>query len=170
VKEWQSEYKKKVIDPSDVQEAAESIRASGKTIATLNGSFDLLHSGHLQSIYEASQLADILIVALNSDSSIKRYKDPSRPIITLEHRLQMIAALDWVDFATWFDETDPRRLLEKIKPDVHVNGIEWKNNCVEEALVASYGGKMHYVPLISGLSTTQIVNNIANLYDQAKVN
>ncbi len=169
MKQWQGDYKKKLLLPSDLQKTADSCRKSGKTIATINGSYDLLHAGHLQSLYEASQLADVLIVGLNSDSSIKEYKDPSRPIIPLDSRLQMMAALEWVDYVSWFDETDPREFLKKIKPDVHVNGIQWKDHCIEEDLVKSLGGKIHYVALIPGLSTSQIVNKILNLYDRAKV-
>lgn len=128
-------------------------------LVTLNGSFDLLHAGHLQIIFEASQLGDLLIVALNTDASIQKYKSPKRPIVPLEYRLQMMAALEFVDYVTWFEETDPRQLLSKIKPNIHVNGAEY-GDCIEGETVRSHGGKVHLVELISGLSTSQLIRKI----------
>src|SRR5262245_48150077 len=122
---WSKEYLRRVIDPSKLEETVAQLKIQGKTIATLNGSFDLLHAGHLQIIYEASQQADILIVALNTNESIQQYKSKDRPIIPLEYRLQLMAALQFVDFVTWFSETTPCALLEKIRPHVHVNGAEY---------------------------------------------
>ena len=160
---WSVECQNKCINPNNLQQKVAAIREEGKKIATLNGSFDLLHAGHLQIIYEASLQADVLIVALNSDSSIKQYKNPLRPIIPLEYRLQMMSALGFVDYVTWFDETDPRNLLQKIKPDVHVNGAEYGKNCIEAQTVKSYGGEIHIVKLVPGLSTTQILKTITDL-------
>lgn len=158
--QWAQVYQKKVIDPSELISRLAEIRRDQKKIATLNGSFDLLHAGHLQIIFEASQVGDILIVALNTDHSIQQYKSPKRPIIPLKYRLQMMAALEFVDFVTWFEETDPRQLLSIIKPDVHVNGSEYGENCIEAATVKAHGGKIHLVPLIPGLSTSTIISKI----------
>lgn len=94
MKSWSREYEKKVLSPDNLERKVAELRRSGKTIATLNGSFDLLHAGHLQILFEASQVADILIVALNTDQSIKKYKSPEKPIIPLEYRMQMIVALE----------------------------------------------------------------------------
>lgn len=160
-KTWAAESRKKWILPELLPSRIEEIRREGKKIATLNGSFDLLHAGHLQIIYEASQAADVLIVALNTDDSIKQYKSTSRPIIPLEYRLEMITALEFVNYATWFNETDPRNILSIIKPDVHVNGAEYGLDCVEAETVKSNGGRLQIVSLIPGLSTTQIINKIA---------
>ena len=159
---WKNSYKHKLILPDDLKDKIDEIRKKKKTVATLNGSFDLLHAGHLQIIYEAKQTADILIVALNSDASIKAYKSVDRPIIPLEYRLQMMAALQFVDYITWFDETDPIKILEVIKPDVHVNGSEYGENCIEAEIVKKYGGKIHIVEKIDGLSTSQIISKIKN--------
>ena len=150
----------KVVDPSHIEAKVMNLRQQGKTIATLNGSFDLLHAGHLEMIYQASCQADILIVALNSDRSIQEYKSPMRPIIPLEYRLRMMAALAMVDYVTWFDETDPRQILSRIRPDVHVNGAEYGENCIEAETVRSCGGRLHIVSLVPGLSTSQIVKKI----------
>lgn len=150
----------KVIEPNCIEKIVAALRQDNKTIATLNGSFDLMHAGHLEMIYQASLQADILIVALNTDRSIKEYKSPLRPIIALEYRLRMMAALEMVDFVTWFDETDPRQILMRIKPDVHVNGAEYGENCIEAEVVRAHGGKIHIVQLVPGLSTTQIIKKI----------
>lgn len=157
---WKDRCRNKFINPEDLEEKVGALRAMGKTIATLNGSFDLLHAGHLQMIYEASLQGDILILALNTDSSIHEYKSPNRPIIPLEYRLQMIAALEFVDFVTWFNETTPIKLLERIKPNVHINGTEYGKNCVEAEAVKRYGGIIHVVDLVPGLSTTNIIDKI----------
>lgn len=160
---WNEAYKNKFIAPEDLESKASDLRHQGKTIATLNGSFDLLHAGHLQMIFEASKQADILILALNSDASIQAYKSPDRPLISLEERLQMVAALSFVDYVTFFDETDPIALLEKIKPNVHVNGSEYGEKCIEAEAVKKHGGRIHIVRLIPGLSTTQIIEKIKTI-------
>lgn len=161
---WSTAYKRKLIQPNDLDAFVKSIRDKGLTIATLNGSFDLMHAGHLHMIYEASQVADVLIIALNSDASIQKYKSVDRPIIPLDNRLQMMAALGFVTYVTWFDETDPRRILSQIRPDVHVNGAEYGENCIEAATVKQHGGRIHIVELVPGLSTSQIIKKIVQVY------
>lgn len=153
----------KTIEPSSLPFKIKEIRKAHFTLATLNGSFDLLHAGHLEIIYEASKQADLLLVALNSDSSIQGYKSPDRPIIPLKYRLQQIAALAFVDYVTWFDELDPRALLDIVQPDVHVNGAEYGLHCIESETVRKHGGKLHVVELVPGLSTTSIIKKIQNL-------
>lgn len=156
---------RKRIDPSVLEARVKEIKKSGKTIATLNGSFDLLHAGHLHIIYEASLQADVLIVALNTDASIQKYKSPKRPIIPLEYRLQMMTALSFVSYVTWFEETDPIAILGKIKPNVHVNGAEYGENCIEAEVVRKNGGKVHIVSLVPGLSTSQVIKKIRETCD-----
>lgn len=155
----------KLVPMEGIEDWANRIRKEGKTIATLNGSFDLLHAGHLEMIHQASLQADVLIVALNSDSSIQAYKSPNRPIVSLEYRLQMMSALEMVDYVTWFEETDPIALLSKIKPDVHVNGAEYGENCIEADVVRSHGGRIHIVELIPGLSTSRILEKVKQACD-----
>jgi len=111
-------------------------------------------------IFEASNQADVLIVALNSDNSIKQYKSKTRPIIPLEYRLQMMSALEFVDYVTYFDDTDPIRILDIIKPNVHTNGKEYGQNCIEANIVRKNGGKIHIVDLIENLSTSEIIKKI----------
>ncbi len=150
----------KICEPSQLPALAHALREDGNTIATINGSFDLLHAGHLQIIYEASQQADRLIVALNSDTSIQRYKSPERPIIPLPFRLQMMSALAFVDHVTWFDETNPCAILALIKPNIHVNGPEYGEECIEADVVLSHGGAIHIAQHIAGCSTSDIINKI----------
>jgi rfaE bifunctional protein nucleotidyltransferase chain/domain len=157
---WKTYSQTKYIDPKNLSAKVNELRAAGKSIATLNGSFDLMHAGHLHIVFEASQVCDVLIVALNTDRSIQEYKSPKRPIVPLEYRLQMMAALGFVDYVTWFDETDPRRILGEIKPDVHVNGAEYGENCIEAPVVKENGGRIHIVKLVPGLSTSQILKKI----------
>lgn len=156
-------FTRKIIDPKELSAKVNHIRSQKKTIATLNGSFDLMHAGHLHIIHEASTVADVLIVALNSDSSIKQYKSPDRPIIPLKYRAELMAALEFVTYVTWFEETDPIKILSLIKPDVHVNGAEYGQNCIEAPTVKAHGGKIHIVPLVPGLSTSQIITKINSL-------
>lgn len=162
---WRDAYKKKVITPDTLAEQIQAIKSSGKTVATLNGSFDLLHAGHLHIIFEASKVADVLIVLLNTDESIRRYKSADRPIVPLKYRLELIAALECIDYVTWFDETDPRRVLAIIKPDVHVNGQEYGPDCIERDVVVENGGRLHLVERIDGLATSQLLKKIKSLCD-----
>ena len=157
---WEQYSQKKIVSPEKLKEKVDTIRKAGKTIATLNGSFDLLHAGHLHILFEASKVADVLIVALNSDRSVQQYKSIHRPIISLNYRLSMVSALEFVNYVTWFDETDPRNLLSIIKPDVHVNGAEYSDDCIEAETVNSFCGRIHLVSRIPGLSTSEIVEKI----------
>lgn len=156
-------YQQKVIDPDELERKIEELRSEGLTISVLNGSFDLMHAGHLHIIFEASKQGDILIVALNTDRSIQEYKSPLRPIIPLKYRLQMMAALEFVSFVTWFDETDPRKILSIIKPDVFVNGSEYGYNCIEAETVKNNGGTVHIVEKIPGLATSEIIRKIVEI-------
>jgi rfaE bifunctional protein nucleotidyltransferase chain/domain len=153
----------KYLLPDNLAETILRLRAEGKTIATLNGSFDLLHAGHLEMIFQASKQADILIMALNTDRSIQEYKSPKRPIVPLEYRLQMCAALSMVDYVTWFDEIDPRNILQKICPDVHVNGAEYGPDCIEASVVKACGGRVHIVDLVPGLSTSALIAKVVDV-------
>ena len=164
-KSFEKYFETKWIEPSALQEKVEALKAEGKKIVTLNGSFDLLHAGHLHMIYEASLQGDILIVALNTDHSIQQYKSPKRPIVSLHYRSHMMAALAFVDYVTCFDETDPRVLLEKIKPHVHANGAEYGSNCIEADVVKKHGGHVHIVELIPGLSTSNLIKKIVETCD-----
>lgn len=155
----------KIFPAQELASTISSLKKKGKTIATLNGSFDLLHAGHLYILFEAARSADILVVALNSDASIKRYKSKNRPIIPLQFRLEMIAALGCVDYVTWFEEDDPREFIRLIRPNVHVNGAEYGTSCIEASALAECGASLHLVQRIPGLATSDIITKIKNLCD-----
>lgn len=151
---------RKVVEPDQIETQVRKIRSKGCTIATLNGSFDLLHAGHLFILHEAKLQADVLFVALNSDASIRKYKDEKRPIVPLAYRLEMMAAIEFVDFVSWFEETDPRQILSKICPDVHVNGAEYGESCIEAETVRNLGARLHLVRRIPSLSTSSIIEKV----------
>jgi len=158
-------YQRKMISPNHLEALSSRLKDEGKTLVTLNGSFDLLHPGHLEMIYQASLQGDILILLLNSDESIKENKGKGRPINNLDVRMQNIAALEMVDYVTFFVQSDPRSALETIKPHIHVNGSEYGEDCIEADVVKNYGGKIHIVKLIDGYSSTSLIERIKNSCD-----
>ena len=162
-KTYKEVSKDKILPLEDLLKKLQELRSKGKSVVTLNGSFDLLHAGHLEMLYQASLQGDILVVALNTDASIQGYKGPKRPIVPLEGRAQMVAALEMVDFVTSFSEADPKKLLSQIKPDVHVNGSEYGKDCIEAEVVKEHGGKVHIVSLVPGLSTTALLRKIVEV-------
>ena len=157
LKTWEKESRKKIIHPKDLNKKILSLRKNNNTIVTLNGAFDILHIGHLEILYQASLQASCLILLLNSDESIKKYKKKSRPINELEHRLLITTAISFIDYVTWFNQLTPIEILEQIKPDVHVNGYDYKDNCIEEPTIKKNGGRVHLVKLISNISTSLII-------------
>jgi rfaE bifunctional protein nucleotidyltransferase chain/domain len=136
---------------------AETLRKNSKRIVTVNGSFDLLHSGHLHILNEARACGDVLIVGLNSDRSVRSYKGPGRPIVPEKERAEILLALRMVDYVHIFDEADPIAFLKEIRPDVHVNGAEYGEDCIEAGAVKQGGGRIHLVGRIPGLSTSGLV-------------
>lgn len=160
---WKTYSAHKQVHPHDLIAFVQNLRQQGKTLATLNGSFDLLHAGHLFMIYEAAQQADCLLVALNSDASVRAYKGISRPIIPLNERIELLTALAFVDYVTWFEESDPRALLRIVRPDVHVNGAEYGTDCIEAAIVREIGARLHLVERLPGLATSTILAKIAEM-------
>jgi len=136
------------------------LRKEGKKIATLSGSFDILHPGHIQILQEAKNQADILIVLLNSDRSVRGYKGKRHPINNQEDRAAMLSAIQFVDYIVIFDDLVPNRMLEKIKPDVHCNGSDWGKDCVEKETVEKNGGRIHVLKWKKGYSSTKLVQKI----------
>lgn len=138
-------------------ELAATLRATGRRIVTINGSFDLLHSGHLRILSEAKRQGDVLIVGLNSDASVRRHKGAGRPVVPEGQRAEMLLALRMVDYVHIFDEADPIAFLEQVRPDVHVNGAEYGENCVESEAVRRHGGALHLVERLPNLSTSGLL-------------
>ncbi len=152
--------REKILDPAQIEAKCEELRSENKTVVTLNGSFDLLHPGHLEIMYQASLQGDVLLMLLNSDASIQRYKAKDRPINPLQVRMQLIAALAMVDFVSYFEEDDPCSMLDRIRPDVHINGSDYSEDCLEAPVVKKHGGRIHLVELVPGFSSTNILNKV----------
>jgi D-beta-D-heptose 7-phosphate kinase / D-beta-D-heptose 1-phosphate adenosyltransferase len=152
----------RLIPRDGLAQLAATLRAKGKRIVTINGSFDILHNGHLYILNEARERGDVLIVGLNSDASVKAYKGSDRPIVSERHRAEMLLALRTVDYVHIFDEADPIAFLKEISPDVHVNGAEYGEHCIESETVRRGGGKIHIVNRIPGLSTSGRVDALTH--------
>jgi len=143
----------------------ERLRAGGKKIVFTNGCFDILHVGHTRYLNEARKLGDVLIVALNSDSSVRAIKGEKRPIVPEAERAEMLASLRPVDFVTLFSEDTPLELIEFLRPDIIVKGGDWKEEkVVGRDSVLRWGGRVVIVPEVKGASTTGIVDKIRNTY------
>jgi len=139
----------------------DAYRKQGKTIAFTNGCFDILHAGHIAMLREAANTGDLLVVALNSDRSIRRLKGKGRPVNQQANRIMVLSELESIDYVVVFNQDTPAQLLEKIKPDVLIKGGDYRKNQVIGAdFVESYGGKVVLVKPIKGLSTTQIVRKL----------
>jgi D-beta-D-heptose 7-phosphate kinase / D-beta-D-heptose 1-phosphate adenosyltransferase len=136
-------------------------RAQGESIVWTNGCFDVIHAGHVDYLQFAAAQGDVLVVGLNSDSSVRRLKGPGRPISSQEHRARVLSALQVVDYVAIFNESTPERPIKAVRPDVLVKGEDWRDKGVVGAeFVASYGGRVVLAPLVKGLSTTTIVEQI----------
>ena len=132
-----------VADYRDLAEILAAERAKGRSVALTNGCFDLLHVGHTRLIADARQLADVLVVALNSDTSVRRHKGEGRPYVPLDERMEVMAALDAVDLVTSFSESTAAALLGALRPEVHVKGSDWTPDTVPERdVVLGYGGRI----------------------------
>jgi rfaE bifunctional protein nucleotidyltransferase chain/domain len=153
----------KVISREQLADIIVRLKEQGKTIVTTNGSFDLLHIGHVTMLQEAKSLGDVLIVGLNSDASIKCYKGQYRPICPQSHRASMLAALACTDYITIFDELTPIDLLKIIQPHIHVNSPEHGKDCVEREVVEQHGGHIHLAQLVEGLSTTELIERVVEV-------
>jgi rfaE bifunctional protein nucleotidyltransferase chain/domain len=145
---------------ADLREERGRWRRDGKKVVFTNGCYDLLHPGHIRLLEQARSLGDVLILALNSDASIGRMKGPSRPILPEDERCQMALALEAVDAVTLFDEDTPRELIAEILPDVLVKGADWAHFVAGREEVEAAGGKVLNLPLESGYSTTNIVDDL----------
>ena len=155
--------KQKIKTTREIKELAEE--KQNKIIVTTNGVFDILHLGHIKYLQEAKKLGDILIVAINSDSSVKQIKGPERPINSEQSRAEVLAALSFVDYIIIFNETDPVNVLSDIKPDIHVKGGDYKiDEIIEKDIVEKSNGKIVLIPEIKGYSTTDLINKIIKNY------
>ena len=139
----------------------ESRRRNGQTVAFTNGCFDVLHAGHVQYLAEARRQADCLVVALNSDESVKQLKGPTRPLNKVDARAIVLAGLQDIDYVTIFADKTPAAVIEAVRPDVLVKGADYrKSDVVGAAFVEGYGGRVHLADLRDGFSTTSLIERM----------
>ncbi len=129
---------------------------AGRKVVFTNGCYDLLHPGHVRLLENSRSLGDVLILALNTDASVARYKGPSRPLMPEAERIALACALEAVDAVTLFDEDTPRELIAKVLPDVLVKGADWSHFIAGREEVEAAGGVVHALPLEPGYSSTNI--------------
>ena len=153
-----------VVDLDVLLARREAWRAQGRTVVWTNGVFDLMHVGHVRNLRAAAGLGDVLVVGVNSDASVRRLKGPERPYIPADERAEMLAALSGVDAVVIFDEDTPEAILARVRPDVHVKGEDYRppngKPIPEAEIVEGYGGRIAYLPIVPGRSTTSLVGDI----------
>jgi len=149
----------KIVDKGKLKNIISSLKSKGKKVVFTNGCFDIIHAGHISYLKEAKNLGDILIIGLNSDSSVSKIKS-GRPIIPEKQRAEVLSALYMVDYITLFHEETPYELIKEIKPDILVKGSDWKE---EDIVGRDIVGKVHTIPFVEGVSTSQIIKKIKKL-------
>ena len=138
-------------------------KRAGKTVVFTNGCYDVLHPGHIRLLEKARSLGDVLILALNTDSSVQRLKGPNRPLLSETERAEVASALAAVDAVTFFDEDTPRELIAAVLPDVLIKGADWAHFIAGREEVEAAGGQVLALPLEPGYSTTNIVDQVLAL-------
>ncbi len=155
------DHAEKICDRKILNDRVTALRSRGSKVVFTNGCFDLLHVGHLRYLEAARALGDALIVAVNSDDSIRKLKGPERPILSADQRKRVLAGLECVDFVTEFNEDTPNELLKLLKPDVLAKGANYPvEGVVGREIVWGYGGEVKTVELTEGRSTTRTVEKI----------
>ncbi len=154
-----------VATAEEISKIADDLRKQGKKIVTTNGCFDILHTGHVQVLQEAKNLGDVLIVCVNSDSSVKQNKGDKRPINSEKDRAKLISALQCVDYAVIFNEKEPSAILCAIKPNIHTKAADYTiDKIIEKKVVEENGGEIKILNLINGKSTTSMITKIVEAY------
>jgi rfaE bifunctional protein nucleotidyltransferase chain/domain len=154
-------YRLKIRELPDAKKEVERLRSKNKKIVFTNGCFDILHIGHARYLYAAREMGDFLIVAMNSDRSVKAIKGPDRPIMNQYERSEMLASLECVDIVVIFDEDNPMEVIRYLMPDILVKGGDWKEEDIIGAdVVRAAGGQIRTIPYIRGYSTSGIIKRI----------
>jgi rfaE bifunctional protein nucleotidyltransferase chain/domain len=151
----------KILNPEQMLGERQRLRAAGKRLVFTNGVFDLLHVGHVRYLAQARALGDALLVAINSDKSVRELKGPQRPVFDQAERAEILAALRHVDYVTIFDDLSPRSLIAKLLPDVLVKGGDYKLDEIHgREEVEAAGGKVISLPFVEGASTTALIERL----------
>lgn len=156
----------KILSRADMKKARERFDAKDRVLVFTNGAFDILHAGHVAYLNFARAQGDALVVGLNSDASVKRYKGDKRPINSESDRALVLAALECVDYVVVFDEDEPRDLIAEIVPDVLVKGADWAHYVSGRDIVEANGGRVVLADMLQGRSTTNAIQRIVEAYGE----
>ena len=155
----------KIVEVKELINRIDPLRRSGKQVVFTNGCFDIMHAGHVRYLAAARSEGEILIVGINSDKSVKSIKGKNRPIMPQDQRAEVLAGLWCVDYIVFFDEPDPLRLIQAIKPDVLVKGEDWDEDKIIGAdSVKADGGKVVRVAVVPDISTSMIIKKIVKMH------
>lgn len=153
----------------ELQKIRNDLRRREKKVVFTNGCFDLIHSGHVHLFQEAKKLGDVFIVAVNEDESVRRLKGKSRPVFTLEERLEILGAIEAIDYLTSFSEDTPQKVIAALLPDILVKGGDWKpGEVVGRSEVEKAGGRVVIVPYLEGQSSSEVIDRIIQAAENNK--
>jgi len=156
-------YSKLITDETLLLRKLSAWRFKNKKIIFSNGCFDILHRGHVEYLYKASLLGDILVLGLNTDKSVQKIKGPKRPVVDQQSRAIVLSALEFVDAIVFFDEDTPYNLIKTVQPDILIKGDDYKpEDIVGADIVEQKGGKIKTIPLTEGFSTSQLIEKLKN--------
>lgn len=156
---------RKILPLPELVRIRKALRRKGKKVVFTNGTFDIVHRGHVEYLEKSRGLGDVLIVGLNTDASIRRIKGPKRPINPNADRAAVLAALAAVDYVCFFGEETPLRLIRRLVPDVLVKGADWKVDAiVGKDVVEKHGGSVRTIRLTPGRSTTNVIQRVLDAY------
>lgn len=159
----------RVMSRKNLIEIRRRLKRAGKRVVFTNGTFDILHRGHVEYLQAARRMGDVLIVGLNTDASIRRIKGDKRPINPNRDRAAVLSALGCVDFVCMFGDNTPQRLINALIPDVLVKGADWSANAiVGKDVVEAHGGCVRRIRLTQGRSTTNVIQRILDKYGEGK--
>jgi len=160
--------KQKIKERKELLRIIKELKAKRKQIVFTNGCFDLLHIGHVRYLEEAKALGDVLVVGVNSDTSVRKLKGPQRPILPEEERAEILSGLGCVDYVTLFNEMDPLKLITSLHPDVLVKGGDWaKEQIVGREVVKRSGGEVVIIPFVGKASTSNLIETILKRYEKS---
>ena len=160
--------KQKIKERKELLRIINELKAKRKRIVFTNGCFDLLHIGHVRYLEKAKALGDVLVVGVNSDTSVRKLKGPQRPILSEEERTEILSGLGCVDYVTLFNEMDPLKLITSLHPDVLVKGGDWaKEQIVGREVVERSGGEVVIIPFVGKASTSTLIETILKRYEKS---
>ena len=154
-----------ILTLAELPRLGERLRAAGKIVVWTNGCFDLVHVAHARSLREARALGDVLVVGVNSDDSVRRFKGVNRPVLPATDRAELIASLACVDHVVVFEENTPEACIGLLRPHIHCKGADYApphgKPIPEQAVVEAHGGRVEFLPLVEGISTSELIRRIA---------